>query len=222
MRISHRVMMLIVLALIAALIVFAALVIYSGHQGARPVDETTTNSTLGLKLVASLNASVIRQGQFVNLTVAVYNTKSGNNTLPDSGLGSLEVKTFGGYVPSRSGSPCDATKAAAAMVSQGNLTLADLNSAHWNSNYSLAVGSFAHCQIPPQPYPAYWVFLPLNDSAFPGYYTVPAPMYFTILMNGYHYPTPRDESFVFQPGVYTVTVWDEWGQIVQLRFTVTS
>ena len=80
-RSRMTVIALVLLGLAVVVVVSLALAFPSSQTG--PQSRSATNSTLGLKLVVYLNSSVIRQGQTENLTVAVFNIRKENNTVPE-------------------------------------------------------------------------------------------------------------------------------------------
>lgn len=161
---------------------------------------STTNSTLGLEITLSLNATDIAAGQTINITLAARNVLPTTLTLP-TGVQDWKLTALGdegddyGYCV---GASPFALQIFAGHLTESNVTLgAPVNVDLKNTEVgcSLHIGSDD-------------TFEPLvNERAL------------TDSTDGYNI---NGNQLLFAPGPYTVVAGDRWGQLVVLNFLVDS
>lgn len=180
----------------------------------------TTNSALGLEFVLTLNSTMIRSGEAINVSMAVSNVlpKVNNvSTEKDWALPAL-LRWW----------PCTGISPAPMYFAmfQGYYTMANVSSA--TPLPFFPPGSAASC--PASRSPNYFLFEPSGDEVigFGGHFSMTT----SESENGY-YSTTEVASYEpnatqgtvpaflsFSPGVYTIAAGDEWGDVVTLHLVV--
>jgi hypothetical protein len=187
-----------------------------------PPTSGSTNSS-GILLEEGINASVITEGEWVNVSLSISNTLPVANRLNSS----FGFPFVGAQVDFTAPFTCITPEPAMLVIMPGNYTLDDLRK---------VANSTSYCPNSPQLPPI--TFEPDSENATitganpltnvpedPGPYrmafnwTIPgslssSPELFSA--TGFGDMTP------FSPGVYTIAVSDEWGQAVVLHLLVTS
>ena len=190
----------------------------------------TVNSTLGLKLVLTLNSTVIQSGQAINVTISVINVQPKVNNVSgvsDWALGDLKNQSVTN--PTRGLYCLDPSNFLIfqGFYNQANITLAEnallLSQPGFLEN--CVFSNFSHFVFQPSgslvnitdSYPPNYAendntFSMEASSSLEGNYSVQS----AFLSSGRLPPNP------FPVGVYTVIGGDEWGQLVLLHFQVVS
>jgi hypothetical protein len=159
---------------------------------------STTNDTLGLEIILSLNTTRVNSGSSVNITLTVRNLLPRTLDLPTSAEDwPLTALAVGGdsYGYCVGVFPFD-MEIFAGHYTESNITLG----APINVDVKDAILS---CKIP---VPSYDSFGPLSTGA-----------YLRDVTSGYYV---NGQSYMFYPGPYTVVAGDRWGQMVILNFVV--
>jgi len=185
-------------------------------------EASTTNSTLGLELILSLNATEIQTGQAITVTTSVSNILQRVNNVSGASRWALPALANWSY----SAFPCPNWYNF--LVFSGYYSIANISSAGGGLHL------FPPGVVLPCPYRNFssFVFEPSSDnvavgnppnpsgtfstqenSTIVGYYTT-AQGYVT--SNRILPPPP------FPRGAYTIVAGDEWGQIALLHFVVTG
>lgn len=175
---------------------------------------TGTDSTTDLALVISLNATTIRSGEGVAVTISDYNTLSRLNNVS-------EARSFA--LPSLRLGPCNAPSLP--------LGVAVFDGHYTQQNVSSAVplitlykpGGATSC--PAEVDVGYFAFQPMSsENTQLVLMCTPEPqcvgqsnMSATVVVTGY-WTGPTFQHF--EPGVYTVAGGDQWGQLALLYFIV--
>ncbi len=202
----------------------AVLTYYEGPSA--PATVQTTNSTLGLQLVLSLNTTTMQSGQTVNVTALILNTLPKENNI--SGANEWAIPS----VPSTTSFPC--ATFLYYQVFQGYYSQSNLSSAGMLLQVS-PVFQFLSCPIFQR---SYYLFQPYSASAAVpiGFSNVSSstlyqvtPMSISGYLSGNYSRVYNSSVFTqngalppppFKSGIYTVIAGDEWGQVVLLHFTV--
>jgi len=203
-----------------------------------PETASTTNSSIGLGLALTINATYLTVGQSLQVNVSVFNTLSSVNTIPIPSQGnSLD---FSG-IPVAIWSPCFIPGSGAeAVLLPGNYTLQELPTvANYSYSYNCTVGTTLDHVIF-APYSSKANFTGIYSESVPVSKTVPGGPYqlsVNFTTNGYwsllnnserenppfigeQDPVWQPTATAFVPGVYTLAVEDEWGQTAVLHFIV--
>ena len=192
------------------------------NLGGYPATAQTTNSTLGLDLIAQVNTTSIQQGQTINLYFSIQNLQAQiNNLTGESNWAFPSLENFSYAVI-----PCprwDTFRVYSGYYSQSNL--------------SNATPLFLWPTAEGAPSCPFWnftnyIFQP-SSTVVNVSNTSPANYDLSFSTAEYHnltgsYPAVggvRSVTFpsptLFPVGVYTVVVADEWGQFVTIYFDVT-
>jgi hypothetical protein len=169
----------------------------------------TTNSTLGLQLSLSLNATMIASGQPIGYTASVFNVLPNENNISDDSNWPIPTSEL------RSNYSCATWPEV--QVFRGYYVLANISSA--GTPLQLVNPSSGLPPECPRYNYAFYLFHPLSSTVV--VYATPkvASSYeygYSMGMAGFY-----DKQFLrFEHGHYTVTTDDEWGQIVVLHFNV--
>jgi hypothetical protein len=208
-----------------------------------PETASTTNSSIGLRLALTTNATYLTVGQSLQVGISLFNTLSSVNTVPIS-LQDSNGLDFSG-LPVALWSPCfiPGSGAQAALL-QGNYTLQELPVV---ANYSYSYNCTVETTLD------HVIFAPYSSKAnFTGIYSESVPVskpvpggpyqlsvnfttngYWSLLNNSGLDSGPiiglqegegccQPTATAFAPGVYTLAVEDEWGQTLVQHFTVVA
>jgi hypothetical protein len=198
-------------------------------SGATALD---SNGSTAVDLILALNATTLKAGQSLNVSVSLFNALPSVNSVPAS-----TDWPFQG-VPVTFWAPCYFQPAIHAVVLEGNYTLQELLSvANFTIGYQCAEGgSVDHVIFEPES----------SQANLTGDFGVASFVYGTVgpdrlslnfTVDGYwdllnlskmfsapviceQYCPTLPVATPFSPGVYTVAVADEWGQAAILHFTV--
>lgn len=207
------------------------------NSGASGVGASTVASD-GLKLSTSINATELNVGQRLGVSISLYNTLAGVNTVntsanwPFNGV-ALQLWPYCYGVPAR------------IAILEGNYSMQELLAVTNVTFQFMCSGGPAYIDSA--------VFQPMSDQVnLTGTYCAPpgppagcangtnGPYFLSLnfTTSGYYdlgnlsqqafepvisQPSgPPVPTISFTPGIYTVAVADEWGQAVVLHFTVTS
>lgn len=193
-----------------------------------PTSSSTTSRSLGLRLTESINASTIADTESLNVSVSIFNTLSSVNSLSPS----YEFPFQGVPVDFwKNSCPLD-PRTATVWVAPGNLTLQGLK----NDNLSLSTFysgpvCFGVKSINFQPSSDVINFTTSEPSTTGPFHTALS----FIIDGGWNIFTldhlqpalvqgqpPPPVTAAFSPGVYTVAVDDEWGQVAILHVTIVA
>jgi len=202
---------------------------WNGAQNVYP--GTSVYSSNGLRLTLSTNSTELVVGQGLNVTLSIDNTLGSVNSVKPSNDWLMHG------VPVALWPPCYFGLPAEAAVLQGNFSAGDISSA---ANVTFSYMCMEGVNVD------HAVFQPNSDQVnLTGLYDVTSAnqtlgpfhlsLSFTIrgswnLQNlshqlnipilGEQYPPRPPASIPFSPGVYTVAVGDEWGQVALIHITV--
>jgi hypothetical protein len=198
-----------------------------------------SNGNSGLNLVLALNATTLNVGQSLNVDVSLFNARPSVNVVYDSADSPWGVPgrgNFSGIPVLLGGSRCgDAGPVLRAVVLQGNYTAQQLPSA---ANSTLTWGCSGGATL------QYMTFGPdssmanITETYYPPTNETlpPTSMSISFTTQGYWNLTsivPYESPVIcpscttslpvatpYIPGVYTVAVSDDWGQVALLHVTV--
>jgi hypothetical protein len=220
---------------------------YSARSSVNGSASTSSNpSSSGIELVGSINATTMTEGDRLNISITLFNSSPGTDNVSTSD-DSWNVQGF----PVAMWAPCTLILPIEFTVVKGNYSLGELqamNENYTNATPYACADSYTVQNIVFQPdsdevnltgvvgvngelshrqlgtysldtnftVSGYWWY-PVT-SADSGDLNTPVPGGFT-----FQYPevSPTD-STPFVPGVYTLIVGDEWGQVYLTHFTVES
>lgn len=178
----------------------------------------TINSTSGLELELSINASQFSPGQGISINVTEYNTLPGVNSQTASDNWAITGLSLG---------PCGSHIPAGITVFRGYFSLNNISQAS-SSNDSLQFYAPGFYSCPAMFVIQSYSFQPNSDNASFAYECTPAPCYSevfpqsaTVDFNG-SWSSPSETPVLsnLTQGVYTVAAGDEWRQLVLLHFIV--
>ena len=215
---------------------FSSSVTSSSPNNLAPQTVQTTNSTLGLELLLSVNSNIIPSEDAINVSVSIVNTLSTVNNLTASDDWAIQGLTS---------SSCNYGNSANKLFSPAGI---DVFRGYYGMN-NLSSGNplqiWAEIECPVdyafngtsivgqlQNITSY-SFLPGNDGGYySAYYsssaTIMKGIFPTRMVNGAAFYASNStggpyNSLLFSlPGTYTLVAGDEWGQIVLLHFAVTQ
>ncbi len=188
-----------------------------------------SNGSTGVDLVLGLNATSLRVGQSLNVSVSLFNALPSTNSIPTS-----NVWDFQG-IPVALWPPCYFIMPTEAVVLKGNYTVQGLQSA---ANVTFGYQCSQGVNIDLLTFQPRSLLANLTGLGDPGNFTLgPHLMSLSFATNGYwdllnnsqqlnepiigqQSPPVPPIATPFTPGVYTVAVADEWGQDAVLHFTV--
>lgn len=175
-----------------------------------PLSAYAADSANNLNLTMRLNASFIAQGQSIELTIDESNILNMTNAVNASTNWPLSSLRLG---------PCGTLNfPMGTAIFQGYYTASDIGMAMPLSLYQ--PGGY-NCPMILTEISSY-TFDPLSDNATISGSCSPNPC-FSLQMNSFSTADGYwifSFHFDFQPGIYTVTGGDEWGQLVILHFKV--
>lgn len=204
-----------ILLMVAAGAILYLSLVWSSGPSTYSSKAFTIDTSLGLRLQLTLNSSVLKQGDAMVAKLDVINVVGRPRNLSASNEWPLPYLTLSG----------------------------DCGSYHFPYGVGLLKGYYVSANVstgtplrvfsPHQPNPksndncplyfpeiTYFVFEPNKDVAtlvFPYSDRSPVPMNWTIALDGAY----TGGSFqTFQPGIYTLALGDEWGQLVLVHFAV--
>jgi hypothetical protein len=192
---------------------------------------TSVYSSNGLRLTLSTNSTELVVGQGLNVTLSIDNTLGSVNSVKPSNDWLMHGVPVGLWPPCYFGLPAEAA------VLQGNFSTRDISSA---ANITFSYICMEGVNVD------HVVFQPNSDQVnLTGLYDVtstnqtlgPFHMSLSFTTGGYwnlqnlsqqlnipilgeQYPPRPPASVPFSPGVYTIAVGDEWGQVALIHVTV--
>ena len=202
--------------------VLATLQTITSTSFAQPAHAQTTNSTLGLELLLSVNSAMMSSGQTINVSLILQNTLPlVNNVCSEWDWASASLSNF-----SYSTFPCP--RWGNFEVLAGDYGQNEISSATPLFLWPVTLG------YPSCPFLNFsnYVFQPQSNvvnvsSSYPPNYDYSLRMNLSSLLTGYYlrdqgsagsnrFPPPT----LFPAGSYTIVAGDEWGQTVILHFVV--
>lgn len=188
----------------------------------------TTNSTLGLKLLLTLNSTVLQSGQVLNISISIHNPLPNVNNVSGASDWALPV------LQDFSTQPVPCPFYVSFQIFNGYYTESNASTAR--SPLQLSPSGLAISCLALQR--SYYLFQPLDDDA-EFLVSTPPPSYLTLPMGTSRLvrgsfsaacctsfgaitmiPVPPSSVLPFSVGVYTIAAGDEWGQLVLLHFAV--
>jgi len=192
------------------------------NLGSYPTSAETTNSTLGLELIASTNTSSIQRGQAIVVSVSIFNSLSRTNNVSGASDWSLGALANSSYYLSQ-GFIC--FRPANFVVFQGYYDSANVSSAKSPLQLRSAPVPISSCH---KSNFSLYMFQPLSSTANvtltnPPNYDYTINMQVSSLIQQYCTSSEGSEGICFtgfSPGTYTIAAGDEWGALVLLHFLV--
>jgi hypothetical protein len=192
-----------------------------------PQSAETTNSTLGLELIASLNSTNIQSGQAINVNVSVANIRPEDNNVSGSWdwvLPSLQNWSASGFQCLRWWNfAIFKGYYIGANISQAQVPLPLFQPGYYLNCSAIGSQNFTLLTFKPSSSNVSVIGVGMTSYSYTfemcanenvnGYYSVNQSY---LILNKLVPPLP------FPPGIYTLVAGNEWGQLVVLHFTVSS
>ena len=192
------------------------------NLGSYPTSNETTNSALGLELIASTNTSSIQRGQAIVVSVSLVNSLSRTNNISGASDWTLNaLDNTSDYLSQ--GFICFTP--ANFVVFQGYYDSANVSSAKSPLQLRSAPVTVSSCHNTNF---SVYMFQPLSSTANvtltnPPNYDNTINMQASSLIQQYCTSSGSSEGICFtgfSPGTYTIAAGDEWGALVLLHFLV--
>ncbi len=185
----------------------------SSSTGARDAETLRSNVSLGLVLVATIKPIQASQGENISVVAQVYNTLT---TAVNVNATSMTNPAFG---------PCQQGFATGVHVYSGNYSYVEIfNNRSQPAQLLLYDPSLAYTC--PEVFTFSYSFSPQSDVAVvqpSGLKGASEPVNETSVLSGYWTGSGKNDTYkVFPPGIYTIVVYDAWGQKVVGYLQVTS